>query len=160
LTNAALELLQKNGATQGRAVISTTITRGITARGLQAQDDNIPNIIMQIFPPPEKTPPMNVIIAQSARRNEGSQLSRIKSLNYGDNIMAMREAQAAKANDAIMLNNAGNIACFTTGNIFILKEGILSTPPLSDGAIDGIIRRKWMRLVKIRERSIPGSALE
>ena len=62
-------------------------------------------------------------------------------MNYGDNILARIEAVHKHADDALMLNNAGNAACFTVGNIFMRCGDTLYTPPLSDGALDGIIRR-------------------
>jgi branched-subunit amino acid aminotransferase/4-amino-4-deoxychorismate lyase len=95
-----------------------------------------------------------LIIANDVRRNEGSPLSRIKSLNYADNVLAMREAMQHKADDAIMLNNKGMVCCAATANIFIVLDGQWMTPPLTDGVLDGIMRAEMIRERAAQEISI------
>ena len=162
LRGAASEVIEKNGAKRGQFCINITITRGIAGRGLAMPDRSEPVVLIQISPAPEhsSTPPLHAIIARSVRRNEGSPLSQMKTLNYGDHILARREAEKAGADEAIMLNNAGHAACFTVGNLFIVQDGQLCTPPLSDGVMDGIIRRKWMDTADVVERSLTADDLE
>jgi len=66
------------------------------------------------------------------RRNEHSPLSRIKALPYLDNVLALSEARAQGADDALMLNTGGTIACGTAANVFAIRGGRLETPPLRD----------------------------
>ena len=141
LEEAAQELLDRNNFKTGRFAINTVISRGPGARGLAIAETPDTQIVMNASPLPAEFPSVQAIIAKSVRRNEGSPLSRIKSCNYGDNILAMMEATAQGANEAILLNNRGNAACASAGNIFIVQDGRLFTPPLSEGAMDGIIRK-------------------
>ena len=64
----------------------------------------------------------------------------VKSLNYLNNVMARIEANLAGADEALMLNEAGNVAECTADNVFIIKHGRIFTPPISAGALRGITR--------------------
>ena len=57
----------------------------------------------------------------------------IKSLNYLNNILAKIEANIAGCEEAIMLNAEGFVAECTGDNIFIVKRGVLKTPPTDAG---------------------------
>src|SRR5207249_5747435 len=64
----------------------------------------------------------------------------VKSLNYLNNVMARIEANLADADEALMLNDAGNVAECTADNIFIVKRGQIVTPPVTAGALRAITR--------------------
>jgi len=160
LKNAAAKIIESNESLTGRFALNTLITRGIAERGLMPPPNATPTIAMRIAPIPDEFPPINAIIAQNTRRNEGSPLSQIKSYNYGDNILALLEAQAKNANEAILLNNAGNITCASAGNIFAEIDGQLITPPLSDGVMNGITRSLIIKKYAATERSISEGELE
>lgn len=154
------ELLERNNAQRGHAVINTILSHGPGQRGVVTPENPNPQIVMRMCPPPQKLGSIRAIIAESTRRNEGSPLSQIKSFNYGDNILAMDEAQSAGVEDAILLNNKGQITCSTIGNIFICERDELITPPLEDGCMDGILRSKILQHYHAIERSIlPGNLL-
>ncbi|MGH1398608.1 MAG: aminotransferase class IV [Alphaproteobacteria bacterium] len=141
LREAGLELLKRHEIAAGaRYALNTLITRGVAARGLMPAADGLPTVTMRLAPVPDEFPPIDAVVAKSVRRNEGSPLSQIKSCNYGDNILALMEAQQKGANEAILLNNAGRVACASAGNIFACIDGVLVTPPLGDGVMDGIMR--------------------
>jgi branched-chain amino acid aminotransferase len=61
-------------------------------------------------------------------------------LNYLNNVMARIEANLAGADEALMLNDAGNVAECTADNVFVIKKGQIFTPPISAGALRGITR--------------------
>jgi len=61
-------------------------------------------------------------------------------LNYLNNVMARIEANLASADEALMLNDAGNVAECTADNVFIIKHGRIFTPPITAGALQGITR--------------------
>lgn len=129
-------------ALRGRFRLRTTVTAGDGSPGLALPHIINPRIVMTLSPAPDpaKLPPLRAVFA-NIRRNETSPLSRIKSVNYGDSILAFNEARARGADDAIFLNMKGLVACATAANIFArLSDGTLATPPLSDGAMDGIVR--------------------
>jgi branched-subunit amino acid aminotransferase/4-amino-4-deoxychorismate lyase len=81
----------------------------------------------------------NAVVA-SVRRNETSPASRIKSCNYLDNVFARLEAAAAGADEGLMLNIAGHVACGSICNVFAVQKGHLLTPPVSTGILPGITR--------------------
>lgn len=156
----AQELLKQNGFEKGRFAIRTTVTRGAGARGLVPPENPVSTIIMRVSPAPEKAAePIKTIIAQSVRRNDCSPLSRVKSLNYGDNLLALMEAKRRGADDAILLNTKGDVCCASAANLFIIEGENFITPPLQDGVLDGITRGNLIRSENAREESITPTRL-
>lgn len=158
LKTAVDGLLEQNNSRAGKFVINTLITRGAAERGLQLPENPAIQYVMSVSPAPATFAPVHAVIA-SVRRNEGSPLSRIKSCNYGDNILAAAEAHEKGANEAIMLNNRGHVACAAASNIFIVRDGRLLTPPLADGALDGITRRNLVKKHGAAEQSLTAADL-
>ena len=62
------------------------------------------------------------------------------SASYMNSILAKKEATLHGYAEAIMLNEEGRVCEGTGENIFVVRNGILSTPPLSDGLLEGITR--------------------
>ena len=94
------------------------------------------------------------LITSSVRRNRPDTVCpQVKSLNYLNNILAKMEAVRQGAAEALMLNDLGNVAECTGDNIFIVKDGIVFTPPVTDGCLDGITRRVVLEIC--RELQIP-----
>ena len=122
-------------------ILRTTVTRGVTSRGLWPTNSDAPVILCHVSPFDHALigAPASLIVSAIAR-NETSPTSRIKSLGYLDHVLAAREAHIAGADDAVFLNSQGAIACTTIGNVFVLEGDTLTTPPLDDGALDGIVR--------------------
>lgn len=147
----AQDILVKNEATNGHYALNTIISRGQGGRGLAITPDISPEIVLRISAVPDRFPSIDACIARNVRRNEGSALSRIKSCNYGDNILAMREASMRGCDDAVMLNNAGHVACTTMGNIFIVKDKKIYTPPIETGILNGVARQILMQLYDVSE---------
>lgn len=123
------------------AIVRTTVTRGITARGLWPGQTSAPTILATRAPWSSALlgQPLALITA-TAPRNERAPTSHLKALGYLDNILAAREAAERGADDALMLNTGGRIACTTIANLFVLTDGRLATPPLREGCLPGIIR--------------------
>ena len=76
----------------------------------------------------------------SFRRNSTSRLLRVKSLNYLESILAKRNARGLGFDEAIFLNEKGEITEGSANNIFWLKGRVLFTPSLECGLLSGIIR--------------------
>jgi branched-subunit amino acid aminotransferase/4-amino-4-deoxychorismate lyase len=74
------------------------------------------------------------------RVNTFSPLSGIKSLNYLDHVLSWEEAQSRDFDEAVVLNERGEIVSATTANLFWAKNGTIHTPTLSTGALAGITR--------------------
>jgi branched-chain amino acid aminotransferase group I len=79
-------------------------------------------------------------IVSSIRRNSQSPLSRLKSANYLESILARQEARAAGIDEALCLNEKGLLAEASMSNIFLVTNGILRTPGQESGILPGITR--------------------
>ncbi|MBY0381339.1 MAG: aminotransferase class IV [Xanthobacteraceae bacterium] len=153
IMGAVVELLEKAACPQ--SAIRITLTRGPTSkRGLWVSDNPDRPTLLITCAPAAKPAAQRMIVCQVTRRNEQSPLSRIKSLNYGDNILARREAVGRGATDALMLNGRGNIACATAGNVFFHVGGEWLTPPLSDGILPGLARKRLIAALNVQEQSL------
>jgi len=103
---------------------------------------------------PQKIASTGVSLAVSPyRANTVSPLAGIKSLNYLDHVLAWEEAQSRDFDEAVVLNERGEIVSATTANLFWAKNGTLHTPALSTGALAGITRECVIELAN--QRFIP-----
>ena len=82
------------------------------------------------------------------RRNETSPLAGVKSLNCLDNIMSREWAHSQGADTALLLNTKGMLAEASTANVFVVRDGGLVTPPISDGALPGVTRSAVLELAR------------
>ena len=90
---------------------------------------------------PQTIPAAGLSLAVSPYRcNTFSPLAGIKSLNYLDQVLAWEEAQTREFDEAVMLNERGEIVSATLANIFWVREGTIHTPALSTGALAGVTR--------------------
>jgi branched-chain amino acid aminotransferase len=137
-------VLAANKLTNGRAALRLTLSRGVGSRGLLLPLDPKPVLVLTASAHPPVPQSLDAAFV-AIRRNEGSPLSRIKSLNYLDNVLAQQQAQAQGAQEGLMLNNQGHVAGFARGNVFALVGGRLVTPPLSEGVLDGIVRHQLLQ---------------
>jgi branched-chain amino acid aminotransferase len=89
------------------------------------------------------------IVSVSTRRNVPDALNpKIKSLNYLNNILVKIQANLAGVGEALMLNAQGYVAEGSGDNIFIIKNGVLTTPPCYIGALEGITREAIMVIAR------------
>ena len=112
-----------------------------------------------LYPEEHYTNGLALITCSTRRPAPGAMMPQVKSLNYLNNIMAKVEAIQSNALEAIMLNEQGYVAECTGDNLFILKNGVLFTPMISDGALDGITRSVILQLalrlgVTVKEQSM------
>ena len=165
LAAACLEVLQANGLTNRIAAVRLTLSRGPGPRGLAPPADPAPTLLIAVAAIAEgPLAPARAVIS-SIRRNEHSPLSRIKSLNYLDAVLALREARERGPNEALLCNTAGRLACASAANVFLVRGGALLTPSLGEGVLPGITRGLILDLASelgssAEETAIPPSALE
>jgi branched-chain amino acid aminotransferase len=154
ISDAAAQLLAGASET-AQSALRLTVTRGAAARGLWPKDaaSQQPTCVLTVAPS-VAMPPQAFVVCRSTCRNERSPLSRIKSLGYGDNILARREAIDRGADDAIMLNTKGHVACATVGNIFFRIDGRWVTPPREDGILPGLARKRFIAELGAAESSV------
>ena len=148
LTAAVTLLINKNSLQKGalRLTVSPTASEGLLAAG------NSPlNITITCRSGPPYSADLyqrgfRAVIAAATRRNEHSPLARHKTTNFLDNVLARREAKAAGADEALLLNTAGNLCETAAANLFLVCGGKVLTPPVTDGALPGIVRAKILTL--------------
>ena len=70
------------------------------------------------------------------------------SANYANSALARIEALKSGVDEAIMLNMSGMVVEGTAENIFIVKDEMLVTPPLTSGALDGITRSSILTIAQ------------
>lgn len=98
---------------------------------------------------PQTLPAAGMSLAVSPNRiNTLSPLVGIRSLNYLEQVLSWEEAQARDFDEAVMLNERGEVVAATMANIFWVKDGTLHTPALSTGAIAGITRAAIIELAE------------
>lgn len=73
---------------------------------------------------------------------------RAKTGNYLNNVLALREAKAHGAYEAVMLDRAGRVTEGSTSNLFVVKDGRLLTPPLEVGILEGVTRTVILELAR------------
>lgn len=136
------------------AVVRITLSHGPGPRGLLPPDVAAPTFVIAASPLPEIAPSVKAILAMTVRRNEFSASSEIKSLSYVDNVIARREAAEYGADDALILNTQGRLAESTISNLFLMIKGALLTPPVSDGALPGVMRADLISRFKAEEHPL------
>jgi 4-amino-4-deoxychorismate lyase len=96
---------------------------------------------------PQQVPAAGMSLAVSPYRiNTYSPLVGIRSLNYLEQVLSWEEAQTRDFDEAVVLNERGEVVSATMANIFWFKNGTLHTPALSTGAMAGITRAAVIEL--------------
>jgi branched-chain amino acid aminotransferase len=156
MTEVVLETMRRNGLRAG--YIRLVVSRGKGDLGLDPR--NCPRAAVfcigasiQLYPEALYEKGLEVVTVATKRNLNEALSPRIKSLNYLNNVLAKIEASLAGTLEAIMLNAEGYVAEATGDNIFIVKDGILITPPSHVGILEGITRNAVMDLA--RRQGIP-----
>ena len=141
---AVRETVEVNGITDG--YVRLVFTRGVGTLGLHPFLCPKPTVFViadtiKLYPPELYEEGMKIIVADRPRIPRECLDPQIKSLNYLNNILAKIEAIDAGVLEALMLNVDGWVSECTGDNIFVVKDGRLSTPPVDAGILDGITRR-------------------
>ncbi|MEN1678736.1 MAG: branched-chain-amino-acid transaminase [Planctomycetota bacterium] len=143
MADAVNETVRRNGLTEG--YVRLVITRGEGTLGLGPDGCNEPQVIIiaatiALYPAEYYERGLEIITSSVIRNHPAALSPRIKSLNYLNNIMAKMEGMQAGCVEAMMLNHKGEVAECTGDNLFIVRDGVLKTPPLDAGILDGITR--------------------
>jgi branched-chain amino acid aminotransferase len=121
------------------------VTRGDGAMGVDPTRCLSPRVVciaceIELYPE-EKLHSGISMVTVSVRRPAPDVLDpRVKSLNYLNSVLAKREARLRGADEALILNAAGMVAEAAVANVFAYRRGKLSTPPPTDGALEGVTR--------------------
>ncbi len=144
---ATEETVAANGMEDG--YIRLVVTRGAGDLGLNPANCPKPSmfIIVQniaLYPKEMYEKGLSMITSSFRRPNADVLCQQVKSLNYLNGISAKMEAVRMGAGEALMLNQRGNVAECTGDNIFIVSNGVVATPPLTESALGGITRHAVM----------------
>ena len=125
--------------------IRLVVTRGPGHLGLSPDGCGPGNVIIiadniQLYPDELYQKGLKIISVPTRRINASALPPAIKSLNYLNNILAKIEAKKVGFQEALMLNDKGEIAECTGDNVFVISKGVLYTPPLDAGSLRGITR--------------------
>lgn len=135
------------------AYIRVVVSRGPGNLGLDPSSCSMPRVIViaeELSLYPKELYERGLKVGSVAtRRNRPDVLSpQIKSLNYLNNILVKLEANQAGVDEALMLNDQGYVTEGSADNIFIIKNGIIYTPPVYLGALEGITRNAIIELAR------------
>ncbi len=150
---AVEQTVAANGVTDG--YVRLVVTRGAGALGLDIRKTSDPQVIViaadiALYPPELYETGLKLVTAGTIRNHPAALPARVKSLNYLNNILAKIEGFASGAGEVLMLNHLGHVAECTGDNIFVIKHGVLYTPPLDAGILAGLTRAAVIELAKRR----------
>lgn len=151
MTEVVLETLRRNNL--DNAYIRLVVTRGKGDLGLNPRNCSKSLVFciasgIQLYPDELYQKGMSIVTVPTRRNNPEALNPRVKSLNYLNNIMAKTEAILSGVPEALLLNDEGYVAEATGDNVFIVKKGVLITPPPFVGILEGITRNTVMELAK------------
>ena len=151
MVSAVNETVQANGIDDG--YVRLVVTRGSGTLGLDIRKTSHPIVIIiadtiTLYPPEIYENGMELVTASTIRNHPGALNPRIKSLNYLNNILAKIEGTDAGCVEALMLNHKGEVAECTGDNVFIIKDGLIRTPPTEAGILEGITRNTVIGLAR------------
>ena len=147
LADAVCSTCRANNLSNG--YVRLVVTRGVGHLGLTPDGCGPPSVIIiadniQLYPEELYENGLKIISVPTRRINASALPPAVKSLNYLNNILAKIEAKKVGFQEALMLNDKGEIAECTGDNVFVLSKGVLFTPPLDAGSLRGITRAAVM----------------
>src|SRR5256886_14544625 len=130
MTEALIETIRQNHLQDG--YIRLLVTRGVGNLGLNPEQCKNPSVIIiaatiALYHEDFYRKGLSIVTVATRRSNPASLNPAVKSLNYLNNVMARIEANLAHADEALMLNDAGNVAECTADNVFIIKDSQIFT---------------------------------
>ncbi|MBG9788977.1 MULTISPECIES: branched-chain-amino-acid transaminase [Brevibacillus] len=151
MMDAVVETVRKNELRD--AYIRLVISRGDGDLGLDPRSCKKANIViiveqLRLFPQELYETGLKIVTVPTRRNKPDALNPKIKSLNYLNNVMVRMEASMAGVSEALMLNSEGYVTEGSGDNIFLVKKGVIYTPPTYLGALDGITRQAIMDIVR------------
>ncbi|MCG8589278.1 MAG: branched-chain-amino-acid transaminase [Proteobacteria bacterium] len=151
LERIVLETARAHG--QDEAYIRLIVTRGSGALGVDPSTCRDPQIIcivdgIRLYSEEKRSRGIDLVTV-SVRRPPSDVLDpRVKSLNYLNSVLAAREARLRGADEGLILNLQGTVAEAAVANVFAVRDGVLRTPPATDGALAGITRASLLEIAE------------
>ena len=138
--------------------IRIVVSAGVGSIDYRAGSASRPTVVVIVRPLPEYPDSLyregaRAVVVPMMRATRGGLDPRIKSSNLLTNLSALREAHRQKAYEAIMLNSEGEVAEGSMSNVFLVARGVVRTPPISAGILEGITRELVIEVA--RENGYP-----
>jgi len=144
LPEAMEHLLQLVGLTVGAARLRLTVTAGTgTLADLTGGADRL--VWLSASPLAGQPASLALDIAPWPRNERGA-LAGLKCAAYAENLLALDHARRGGFDETLFFNTAGELCEAATGNVFIVRNGIVATPPLASGCLAGITRGVLLEL--------------
>jgi branched-chain amino acid aminotransferase len=142
---AEIDRTRRTARLPGDAYIRVLLTRGIGDLTYDPRATPAPTLVIivkpQVDPPPEAyRDGVRCVIVDIIRNHPRSVDPLIKSNNLMNSALAMQEALRRGAFEGVMRNYRGELAECTTANLFVVKDGVVLTPPVDAGLLPGITR--------------------
>jgi branched-chain amino acid aminotransferase len=162
MTEAVNHTVRVNNKKEG--YIRLVVTRGAGSLGLDPRKTTDPQVIIivddiTLYPPEFYEHGLEIVTAATIRNHPNALNPRIKSCNYLNNVLAKIEGIRAGCVEALMLNHKGEVAECTGDNLFLVKRGVLKTPPLDAGILEGITRNAVIELARAANIPVMETAL-
>lgn len=155
MREAMAAVIDANGVAEGRMRI--TVTGGPSPLGSDRGTAGTTVIVSTGSLP--AWPAVTDVITVPWPRNERGALAGVKTISYGENVVALAHARDRGGGEAIFANLAGNLCEGTGTNVFVGIAGRLLTPPLSAGCLAGVTRDLLLEVADIVEHDLPLHAL-
>lgn len=137
-----LKLIDANGAREGAARVSFIRNRGAFWSADTGRETDYLLFTADLQPWPLSA--RLTVLPQA--RHAASPLAGAKMLSWVGNVTTLEEAQGRGFNEAVLLNERGEVVECTSANIFVVRQGKLLTPPLDSGCLPGVTRRVLLEL--------------
>lgn len=105
-------------------------------------------------------PAVSSVVVSPWPRNDRSPLTGLKTTSYAENVVCLAHARARGGDEALLANLAGDLCEGTGTNVFVVLDGQVFTPPLSDGCLAGITRDLIVEWFDVIEKTMPLSILD
>jgi branched-chain amino acid aminotransferase len=155
LRAAMAAVVEANALAEGRLRI--TVTGGPSPLGSDRGTTG-PTVIVAGAPLTEWPSTTDVVVVPWPRNERGA-LAGLKTISYGENVVALAYAKERGAGEAIFANLAGHLCEGTGSNVFVGTGGRLVTPPLSSGCLAGVTRACLLEVADAVEEDLPVAAL-
>lgn len=155
IEHAILELAQKNNVTSdGRVRLTVYRNEG----GLYAPSDNKVSFVVEVYPIEEKGYILNqkgfAVDLFTEFKKAQNALSSIKSANSAIYVMAGIYKTRNNLDECLLLNDKHHIIEGISSNIFAVKNGVLYTPPVADGCVNGVMRKKIIEIAQANKIAV------
>lgn len=142
LRTAVDAVLAANGLTDGR--VRLTVTGGPSPLGSE-RGDGPPTVIVVAAPATPWPATVDVVVVPWSR-NENGAVAGLKTTSYAENVRALAYARERDAGEAVFLNTRGELCEATGSNVFVVRDGVVRTPPAHAGCLLGVTRALVLEL--------------